>query len=73
MIAGVRRAGWRRVGGRLGLDKAWWTFFLVFPECPILALGKGLLPRVPGKALGEVFLFFFVFLSHFFVRPSHII
>jgi len=25
------------------------------PECTVLALGKGPLPRVPGKALGEVF------------------
>ena len=27
----------------------------LFPECPVLALGKGPLPRVPGKALGEDF------------------
>ena len=27
----------------------------LFPECPVLALGKGPLPRVPGKALGEEF------------------
>ena len=45
----------------------------LFPECIVLALGKGPLPRVPGKALGEEFLFFLFFLPHFFVRPSHII
>ena len=27
----------------------------LFPECPVLALGKGPLPRVPGKTLGEEF------------------
>ena len=27
----------------------------LFPECPVLALGKGPLPRVSGKALGEDF------------------
>ena len=32
-----------------------------FPECPVRALGKGPLPRVSGKALGEEILFFFVF------------
>ena len=30
----------------------------LFPECIVLALGKGPLPRVLGKALGEEFLFF---------------
>ena len=54
------------MGGRLGLDKAWWAFFFIFPECPVLALGKGPLPRVPGKTLGEVFLFFFVLFASFF-------
>ena len=41
-------------------------FFLVFPECPVLALGKGALPRVPGKALGEEIFLFLFFLPHFF-------
>ena len=36
-----------------------------------MALGKGPLCRVPGKALGEEFLFFLFFLPHFFKAFSH--
>ena len=43
-----------------------------FPKCPVMALGKGPLCRVSGKALGEEFFFCF-FCPIFFVRPSHII
>ena len=32
-----------------------------------------ILPRVPGKALGEEILFFLFFLPNIFVSPSHII
>ena len=50
------------------------------PECPVLALGKGPLPRVPGKTLGEDFFLSFNDVSgvdrqvtYFFVecRPWH--
>jgi len=36
-----------------------------FPECPVMALGKGPLCRVPEKALGEEF--FFCFFAPFFL------
>ena len=55
-----------RVGGRLGLDKACWAFFLSLPRVPCPGTReRASSPSAREGTRGRIFIFF-VFLPHFF-------